>query len=246
MTIASPRFTIASPSRRRLDPRWLIVGHGLAALILSSIRSPVGLLWAMIGLLGWLTISRLRSQVVRQRVAAFILFLLPFVLVAALSPTLESQPVALRLVLRASVLFLLAGSFVASMTLADLAAGLASLGMPRLFSHLLVIAYRFVEVIRSEVRRMQTALRVRGFRRRPMHRAWKSSGQLMAALMLRTEDRALRVAQAMRCRGFQGRVRPLRRFRTRWTDLLVFGYLLGVALIAWFLDEIGRHLGVGN
>ena len=44
-------------------------------------------------------------------------------------------------------------------------------------------------------------------------------GQAAGTLLVRGYERSERVAQAMRCRGFDGCFRALATFRTRWSDV---------------------------
>jgi cobalt/nickel transport system permease protein len=56
---------------------------------------------------------------------------------------------------------------------------------------------------------------------------------------VRSHERAERVSQAMRCRGFDGRYRSLREVRTRGADVLIFAIglvvmgLLPLAIDLW-------------
>jgi cobalt/nickel transport system permease protein len=54
-------------------------------------------------------------------------------------------------------------------------------------------------------------------------------------LLVRGSDRAERVAQAMRCRGFDGHFRTTTAFRTRPADVGMFLLIVGVVggLVAW-------------
>ena len=59
--------------------------------------------------------------------------------------------------------------------------------------------------------------------------------EVTGTLIVRGADRADGVAQAMRCRGFDGRFRSLTTFRTRLADVVMFILIVGVAggLVAW-------------
>jgi cobalt/nickel transport system permease protein len=65
--------------------------------------------------------------------------------------------------------------------------------------------------------------------------AYRTVGQVTGTLLVRGADRADRVAQAMRCRGFEGRFHSLATFRTRPADVLMFALMVGVSggLVAW-------------
>ena len=87
----------------------------------------------------------------------------------------------------------------------------------------------------DELNRLRVALRVRGFRNAMTGHAYRTVGQVTGTLLVRGSDRAEWVAQAMRCRGFDGRFRTLTTFRTRPADVVLFVLLAGVSggLVAW-------------
>ena len=100
---------------------------------------------------------------------------------------------------------------------------------------LTLLAHRYVFVLGDELRRLRVALRVRGFRAKANRHGYRTLGHVVGATLVRGSDRAERVADAMRCRGFDGRFHTLAGFRTTAAD--VVSCLLVVAataaLIAW-------------
>jgi cobalt/nickel transport system permease protein len=109
------------------------------------------------------------------------------------------------------------------------------LKVPGLIVLLLLLAYRYAFLLGDELRRLRVALRVRGFRARASRHGYRTLGHVTGAVLVRGADRAERVADAMRCRGFDGRFHTLTAFRTRPAD--VVSCLLMVAttagLIVW-------------
>ncbi len=90
---------------------------------------------------------------------------------------------------------------------------------------------------------MRIALRVRGYRNRANRHSYRTAGHVAGTLLVRGCERAERVGQAMRCRGFDGRFRSLTTFHTRPADVLAFGLITAsaAALAAW--DWLPRFLG---
>jgi cobalt/nickel transport system permease protein len=86
---------------------------------------------------------------------------------------------------------------------------------------------------------MRAALRVRGYRNRATGHCYRTVGHVAGTLLVRGAERAERVGQAMRCRGFDGRFRSLAEFHTRLTDVLLFGAIMatavGLGALDWFL-----------
>src|SRR5207237_9891052 len=110
-----------------------------------------------------------------------------------------------------------------------------TIGAPGLLVHLVLLSHRYVFVLGEELARLRIALRVRGFRNRAGVHSYRTIGHVAGTLLVRGHERAERVAQAMRCRGFDGRFRSLHAFRTRGADVLFFAAVIGGAggVLAW-------------
>jgi cobalt/nickel transport system permease protein len=65
--------------------------------------------------------------------------------------------------------------------------------------------------------------------------SYRTIGHLAGALLVRSSDRAERVARAMQCRGYDGRFHSTSAFRTRSADLLFFACVIAVVagVLAW-------------
>ena len=102
-----------------------------------------------------------------------------------------------------------------------------------------LLTYRYVFLFLEELNRLRIALRVRGFRNAMSVHAYRTVGQVSGTLLVRGSDRADHVAQAMRCRGFDGDFHTLTPFRTTLSDPLMFALMVAVAggLVAW--DKLG-------
>jgi len=112
-----------------------------------------------------------------------------------------------------------------------------SLGIPGLLVHVVLLSYRYVFLLGDELARLRIALRVRGFRNRANSHSYRTIGHVAGTLLVRGSERAERVGQAMRCRGFDGRFRSLTAFRTTVADVL--SVLAGLLILAglWWLDR---------
>src|SRR5262249_34976662 len=112
-----------------------------------------------------------------------------------------------------------------------------ALRLPGVFVQVVLLTYRYVFVVAAELGRLRVALRARGFRARANRHTYRTVGNVTGMLLVRSHERAERVAQAMRCRGFDGRFRSLTEFRTTPADVLAFVVIAGSAagLVAWDL-----------
>jgi len=90
-----------------------------------------------------------------------------------------------------------------------LGGALAGLRVPPRLVALFVATARYIETLGQEATRLHAAMRARGFRPRTDRHTLRSYGNLVGMLLVRALDRAERVEDAMRARGFAGHL-PLR------------------------------------
>ena len=91
---------------------------------------------------------------------------------------------------------------------------------------------RYIEVLGQEYRRLRTAMMMRGFRMRCNVHTWRSVGWLFGMLFARSIDRAERIGEAMRCRGFNGEFPVLTEFAYTRRDAVFLSAAAGaIALL---------------
>jgi cobalt/nickel transport system permease protein len=112
---------------------------------------------------------------------------------------------------------------IATTSFVEIGYQLTVMGLPKLLSLQLVMTYRYISVLLGEAGSMYTAYILRAPNQKGIK--MKDMGSFLGQLILRSFDRAERVYQAMKCRGFQGMYhgRVNRRFR-----LADYGYTLGL------------------
>ncbi len=105
-----------------------------------------------------------------------------------------------------------------------------SLGLPALLTDMMLFFWRYLHDIAGNLGRMQTAMRLRGFRaRRLSRRTLTTLAALIGTLLIRSYEQSERVYRAMRLRG-SGAARPVcSRARATPNDTLA---LAGVVLLA--------------
>lgn len=112
-------------------------------------------------------------------------------------------------------------AFVGSLPANVLGQSLAALGVPERLVALLMLTVRYLDVVGAEYRRMRNSMRARAFVPRSNLHTWRSVGYLVGMGLLRAIDRAERITNAMRCRGFDGRYPVLYPFNWRGLDTVV-------------------------
>jgi cobalt/nickel transport system permease protein len=171
---------------------------------------------------------------------AFLWLFLPFGpgpdVVATLGPLEVSRQglsLALLVTLKSNAILLAFLALVGTSSVPALGRGLAGLGVPRKLCHLLLFTYRHLHVMAREYRRLRTAAAMRGFAPRTGLHTYRTYAYLAAMVLVRSWDRAERVHQAMRLRGFSGSFPLLEPPQTRPLDRAwAAGLLLAVAGLA--------------
>jgi cobalt/nickel transport system permease protein len=116
--------------------------------------------------------------------------------------------------------------------------GLRGLGVPKVFTMMLLITFRYIQLYVNEALRMLRAKEARSFGSVGVVRGLRIGGSLVATLFTRSYERGERVYQAMLARGFDGETRVFNDLKLRFTDV-GFGILLALASIALVLFDAG-------
>ncbi|WP_118133468.1 cobalt ECF transporter T component CbiQ [Oceanicella sp. SM1341] len=142
---------------------------------------------------------------------AVLLVLLPLTVpgtaVLSLGPlalSAEGLELAAAIMLRAAAAMLCVFALLDPYEPSELAAALGRLGLPRGLVRLMELVPRYVHLFRAEFRRLDEAMRARGFAPRLSLHGFRSYGNMMGMLLVRAFERAERVEDAMRCRGWTG------------------------------------------
>jgi cobalt/nickel transport system permease protein len=215
----------------------------------ATLHTPAVAGAALAAALGLAFLARLPSGWFLQRLSAAALFIalfalpLPWLLAgegpswiaAPIRPSWHGIEAGLLLTTKAITLVTLLLVVQATAPLETTLKGAHALRIPGLLVQLSLLTYRYVFVLADELRRLRIALRVRGYRNRASRHCYRTAGHLAGTLLVRGYERAERVGQAMRCRGFDGQFRSLTAFVTRPAD--VVGFLLiatsAAALAVW-------------
>lgn len=238
--------TFASPLDK-FDPRWKIVSvlilaaavavlHDLVAILVACIAAMLLALWARIP----------RRWFARRLASVSILLALFLVWLPFLEPgpvwTIGPLAISRTGVALAGILLFKAWTLVALFLTLWATASPGStlkaaqmLYIPGIVLHLFALTYRYFHLFAEELGRIRMALRVRGFRNRATVHSYRVVGNVAGILLLRSYERAERLGQAMRCRGFDGKYRSLFPLRTQVRDVcgVMVSMLVGGALVSW-------------
>lgn len=146
---------------------------------------------------------------------------------------------ALKIGLKSNAIMILSGVMVATIEPATLGLVLTKIGVPAKLAHIFLFMVRYIESVAQEYRRLRNAMVLRGFKARANMHSLRSIGYLVGMMLVRTMDRADRISDAMKCRGFHGKFYILEEFKARRSDLyfFVFALLIMITLVCadlWF------------
>lgn len=98
-----------------------------------------------------------------------------------------------------------------------------SLGLPPVLADMTLLSYRYIEQFGEDLARMQTAMRLRGFRaNRLSRRNLTVLASLAGSLLVRSYEQSQQVYQAMILRGYGVTQRRRQQFKTHASDLITF------------------------
>ncbi len=252
MTPGLIRLTTRDSILARRDARWR-----LAALIgLAAVTVCLGTWQAAAVACGLALILAFAARVPVFWLTARVALLAPFIgmfalwlLFAGASPawhwghirvSQHGLAVALLVTCKAVALLTLVVVGLVTAPLPETLAAAHALRVPGLLVQLTLLAYRYLWFFGQEVRRVRIALRTRGYRSQARLHSYRTIGHVAGNLLVRSHERAERVAQAMRCRGFDGRYRSLAVFGTSWPDVVLMSSAATAALAIGLLDWLER------
>jgi cobalt/nickel transport system permease protein len=235
----------------RLDTRTRLVTAVMLVLVLVSVRS-----WAVLGsaivagliLTVWAGVPPRQTLKRLMHVEGFLLVLFvalplttrlgPFVDVGPLSLSVPGIERALTLMLRITAAALIVLPMVTGLTPIRLGHALGRLGVPARLTQVFLFAVRYIELLRGEARRLNDAMRLRGFKPRTDLHTLRSYGHFIGQLLVRAVERAERVDEAMRCRGFAGRFPLVTLERFGAADLAAAALALALAVAVLAMDRL--------
>ena len=232
----------------RRDPRLRLLIALLFALVTVGLDRPAIAASALAVAITLTLAAGLRPLAVARRLIALegfmlvLLITLPFTVpgppLFTLGPLIASEAglvLALTILLKANAILLALLALIGTLEPVVLGHALARIGVPAKLAHLLLMTIRQIHLIHAEFLRLRQAMRARAFVPRGNRHTWRAYGWLMGMLLVRSLARAERIMEAMRCRGFQGRLHLLDSTRWRLGDTLaaigLAPALIGLALL---------------
>lgn len=234
----------------RLCPRTRLVATFALAVFTVSLEEwrslglvlalSVGLL-ALAGMLNMLTSKRLSELNFFMVLLALLLPLStpgrPLFELGCLAWTSEGLSMAGSIALKANGIMLFSSGLLATVEPSRLGYAMHCLKLPSKLVHVCLFMVRYIDVLHVEYQRVTNAMRLRGFRWNCRWHALRGAGYLVGGLFVRSLDRANRILDAMKCRGFHGRLYVLTPLSFGAGDLVALLLLLaalgGIGWLEW-------------
>ena len=208
-----------------LDPRTRLIGALALVATFVSLQTFQGRFAALGLAIALVALARIDVRTIVRRLAhleGFMILLLimlpltvPGAALATFGPfTISDRGVerAFGIVLTVNAAALCVLALIGTLEPIRLGRALAALGISERFVRLFMFLVRYHGIFGVEIRRQYESMRARGFRAGVRRHAFRSYGNLAGMILVRSIERAERVDEAMRCRGFSGRF-PMRRIR---------------------------------
>ena len=227
MTLALRAAAAPASPLARWDARWKLGGLLALSAGTAAVTRPGPAAAACAAGLVLVTLGRLPARDVAGRLGLLALSSAPLLV---LLPFTADPTTAVTFALKLAAVGLFALVLARTSPVGQTFAAAGALGVPGPLVQVGQLAHRFTFVLAGDVRRMRLAWRVRGFRPATSRHAYRTAGSAVGALVVRSEERADRVAAALRARGFDGTPRPLVPFQTRAADVVGFAGCVAVAV----------------
>ncbi|MEY3219242.1 MAG: cobalt transporter component CbiQ [Pseudomonadota bacterium] len=117
----------------------------------------------------------------------------------------------------------------------QLAGALQYLKFPIKLVYLLFFTVRYLEVLKEMFQKIQRAMQIRGFKLQTNLHTYRSIGNALGMLLIKSLSKAQRIEQAMRCRGFQGQFYSFNKKGFNTNDYLFLSAFLILLIILNFL-----------
>ncbi|MEM3563244.1 MAG: cobalt ECF transporter T component CbiQ [Candidatus Jordarchaeaceae archaeon] len=128
----------------------------------------------------------------------------------------------------------------------SLAVALRKLGVPEIFTSLLLITYRYIFLFAGEALSMVQARNMRSFGKESVLRRIRVVGQMIGSLFIRAYERGEQVYYAMLSRGYTGKIDSYRSQKMKKKDAAFLTLVLSLALGLIFVDLAAYNFAIFN
>ncbi|MFH2091830.1 MAG: cobalt ECF transporter T component CbiQ [Pseudomonadota bacterium] len=224
-------FAFGDSAIHRMDPRLRVLSGALYSLIVALADRFLMLGTALAIAMVLTAVARLNPTAVLKRLAmvnGLVLFLwvvlpftykgMPWFYLGPFPATREGVMLCITITLKSNAIVLWSIVFFSTMPVAVLGHALNRFRMPVKLVALLLMTYRYIFVLESELTQLVHAARMRCFSPKTNLHTYRTYAYMVGMLLVKAADRGERVHQAMLCRGFSGKFHCLTEMSFRPCD----------------------------
>jgi len=126
---------------------------------------------------------------------------------------------------KANAIFLFTIAILGTSEIFALVHALDHFKVPKRLLYLFFFFYRYLTVLHQEYNTIRAAARVRGFIPRTSLHTWRTYGNMVGMLFVKSYDRSRRIYQAMTLRGFRGYFPLITHFHLHTQDIIFMGVM---------------------
>jgi len=255
MPLDIDRFAKLESPLQRWDPRVKLFTLGIFVFSVALLKTlPIACI-AFCLAVGILRLSSLPYDFVASSVKWVIFFLLPFFIIMPLSYpgeaafyviglpfAWEGLQLATLIFIKAVAIILTTFSMFGTSRFDVSMIALQHLKCPKILVQMLLFTYRYTFVFIEEMRRMQIAMRARGFVMKTDIKTMQVMGNFVGTLLIRSFERSERVYKAMLSKGYQGELHTMVKFSSERQDYIKSALVLSSAIMMLALDFSGLFL----
>lgn len=209
--------------------RGALAALGIAFLLLSLCRPPLA--------------RFLKSLAAANIFILFIWLLVPFTAPGDplfrwgfLALTRQGVDLCLLATVKGNALLIIFLAMVAPMSITCLGNALRTLHCPDKLTWLFLLMGRNIHLLAREWKSLQQAAKLRGFRPGNDKNTYRTLASMLALLLMRSHDRAMRMREAMLLRGFTGKLPAGAPLRFTSKDVLAAIFLLACLAFIWLME----------
>src|SRR3569623_111227 len=252
MPLEIDRYAHVTSSLLRWDARVIIASLGRLVLSVALIKTLPMAAAALMSAMILVYFANVPLAVVAQGIKGVTGGLIPFLIIMPLSYpgaatvhvlgmpfAWEGFRLAVVIMLKAIAIVMIAYTMFGSSRFDVSMIALQRLKCPKAVVQMLLFTYRYVFVFLAEMQRMDTAMRSRGFVKRPDRRTLQVMGNFVGTLLVRSFERTERIYKAMLSKGYQGEFHTLTLFSSTGKDFAKAFMVLTLIFLLLGVDMAG-------
>ncbi len=243
------RFSHIESSVQRWDPRIKIISLGLFIFIVALLKTiPVAVASLFIAII-IIKITNIPFHFIANSMKVIIIFLAPFFLMLPFSYpgeaafhiiwlpfSWEGFRLSVLIFTKAAAIVLTTNAIFGSARFDVSMIALQNLKCPKILVQMILFTYRYIFVFVDEIKRMEKAMRSKGFVMKANMNTLRTMGNFVGALLIRSFERTSRVYSAMLSKGYEGELHSMISFDARGKDFVKAGLVILVTAAVLTVD----------